>query len=220
MPKRRFILFCEGRKTEPTYFHAIRRTCSSTLIAVETYLGVGFPYTIATKAVEYAKQERTRRGRGRRNSFEEHDEVWAVFDRDEHPRFKEALMRCNQHGIHVAWSNPCFELWLILHEQDYNKPNHRHAIQSALKVLRPEYHQHGAKTPDCDELVGRVKDAERRADTHLRQWKIASDSFNGTYKFENRLWHYTSIAAGKRWMGIGWQASTRRSPPQRGQTAC
>ena len=78
-------------------------------------------------------------------------------------------MRCNQHGIRVRWSNPCFELWLILHEQDYNRPNHRHAIQSALKVLRPEYHQRGAKTPDCDELVVRVKDAERRAGILLRR---------------------------------------------------
>ena len=54
-PKRRFILFCEGEKTEIEYFEAISRICSSTLIAVETHGGVGVPYTIAEKAVERAK---------------------------------------------------------------------------------------------------------------------------------------------------------------------
>ena len=103
------------------------------------------------------------------NLFEEYDQVWAVFDRDEHPRFKDALMRCRQQGVHVAWSNPCFELWLILHEQEYNKPSRSRAVQAALKLLRPEYDMHGAKTPNCDELVRRVEDAERRADTLLQR---------------------------------------------------
>lgn len=174
-PKQRFILFCEGSKTEPAYFKAIRRACSSTMIAVDTHPGEGVPYTIATRAVEYAKEARTlRRGRRRRNSFEEHDQVWAVFDRDAHPRFKEALVRCRQHGVHVSWSNPCFEVLLILHEQDYSKPNHRHAVQAALKILRPEYDTHGAKTPDCDELVQRVENTERRADALLQGREVES----------------------------------------------
>ena len=75
-PKRRFILLCEGRKTEPAYFDAIRCACSSTLIAVHAHPGAGVPYTIAVKATEHAKRyKRDGRSRRRRDSFEERDQV-------------------------------------------------------------------------------------------------------------------------------------------------
>jgi hypothetical protein len=34
-----------------------------------------------------------------------------------HPRLKEALDLARRHGVQVAVSNPCFELWLVLHSQ-------------------------------------------------------------------------------------------------------
>ena len=110
-PRRRFVLFCEGKNTEPAYFAALKNACSSTLIAVEVVPGVGVPYTIAEKALAHVTAPG--HGRGRRNSFEKRDQVWAVFDRDDHPRFDEAIALCERHGIRVGRSNPCFELWLI-----------------------------------------------------------------------------------------------------------
>ena len=97
------------------------------MVAVETVPGVGVPMTVAEKAVEKAKS--LRRGRGRKDSFEERDQVWAVFDRDEHPRFDEAVALCKDKGVGVARSDPCFELWLILHERDYDRPCGRHEVQ-------------------------------------------------------------------------------------------
>ena len=115
-PKRRFILFCEGEKTEIEYFKAIGRTCSKTLIALETHGGVGVPKTIASKAIEKARSlGLTPKSRRKKDSYEERDEVWAVFDRDDHPRFDEAVRECEQQKVGVGRSNPCFELWLILH---------------------------------------------------------------------------------------------------------
>jgi hypothetical protein len=32
-----------------------------------------------------------------------------------HPHLKEAIRLAAEHGIHLAVSNPCFELWLVLH---------------------------------------------------------------------------------------------------------
>ena len=52
-----------------------------------------------------------RGSRRSKDSFEENDQVWAVFDRDEHPRFDEAIALCDGHGVLVGRSNPCFELW-------------------------------------------------------------------------------------------------------------
>lgn len=50
--------------------------------------------------------------------LESEDELWLVIDRD---RWKEAMLsrvtkECSQKDyLHVAMSNPCFELWLLLH---------------------------------------------------------------------------------------------------------
>lgn len=163
-PKRRFVLFCEGARTEPAYFDAIKRERGNTLIAVEIVGAAGVPMTIAEKAVEEAN-----RRRGRRDSFEKDDQVWAVFDRDQHPRFDEAVKRCEQHDIGVARSDPCFELWLILHERDYDRPCDHREAQRELARLRPEYDGGGSKTPDCADMVRRVEEAEERAEAQLRR---------------------------------------------------
>ena len=152
-PKRRFVLFCEGARTEPDYFTAIKRACANTLIAVKIVPAAGVPMTIAKTAMAAAKPRR------RKESFEEGDQIWAVFDRDAHPRFEEAVRLCEQHGVGVARSDPCFELWLILHERDYDRPCDRREAQREFERLRPEY--------DCDALVRRVEQAESRAEAQL-----------------------------------------------------
>nr|SBO92551.1 hypothetical protein BN4615_P2065 [Nonomuraea gerenzanensis] len=35
-----------------------------------------------------------------------------------HPNLKQAIRLAQEHGIRLAISNPCFELWLILHFED------------------------------------------------------------------------------------------------------
>ena len=189
-PKRRFILFCEGEKTEIEYFEAIRRICSSTLIAVETHGGVGVPYTIAEKAIERAKAlGLAPRSRRKKDSYEKRDEVWTVFDRDDHPRFDEAVRDCEKQNVGVARSNPCFELWLILHEQDYNRPEDRYAMQKALAQLRQEYDPDGSKTPDCDDLVKRVEAAEQRGERGLRNRETGGNSYGNPSTTVGRLTH-------------------------------
>jgi len=44
-------------------------------------------------------------------------ELWVVFDRDENtPQEVYAAFRlARQNGIRIAFSHPCFELWLLLH---------------------------------------------------------------------------------------------------------
>ena len=187
-PKRRFILFCEGENTETEYFKAISRTCSKTLIAVETHGGVGVPYTIAEKAVERAKAlGLATKSRRKKDSYEKRDQVWAIFDRDVHPRFKEAVMKCEEQNVGVGRSNPCFELWLILHEQDYNRPEDRHAMQKRLAHLRPEYDPDGSKTPDCDDLVKRVEAAEQRGERGLQNRETGGDPYGNPSTTVGRL---------------------------------
>lgn len=158
-PKKRFTIYCEGANTEPQYFRALKLQYRDALITIDTVAPAGVPYTIARRAVEFIK----RLEKEKADSFEEGDEVWVVFDRDEHQRFNEAVNLCNQKGIGVARSDPCFELWLILHLIDFDKPDDGRAVRRRLGKLRSEYDPGGAKLVDCATLIHSVKDAEQRA---------------------------------------------------------
>ena len=175
-PKRRFTIYCEGKNTEPQYFEAIRRIYRDSLLVIHSAVGV--PKTIAERAVGDLKQRRPARERRRgKSQFAARDEVWVVFDRDKHPGFEDAIRRCQQNGIRVGPSNPCFELWLVLHDQDHNAPVRPDQIQSILSQLQPEYHRRHSKVLDFDALVLRVIDAEGRAERQLELRKSVGDPF-------------------------------------------
>jgi len=160
-PKARFFLFCEGQNTEPAYFRAVREELyGDVLLKIEC--GVGEPRTVAEKA-----RERIRRKS--KDSFQKNDRVWAIFDRDEHQKFDEAVDICQANGIGMARSNPCFELWLILHEREYDIPDGSRAAQRELAKLRPEYDPEGGKIPNCKEMVERLPKAEERSRQQLNR---------------------------------------------------
>jgi RloB-like protein len=48
------------------------------------------------------------------------DELWMVIDRDRWnvKMISEIISQCKQKGIGLCISNPCFEIWLILHYED------------------------------------------------------------------------------------------------------
>ncbi|HEY8214760.1 MAG TPA: RloB family protein, partial [Methylocystis sp.] len=129
----------------------------------------GVPMSVAESAVARAKAEGLAKSSRRKpkNSFEEHDQIWAAFDRDRHPRFDEAVALCVSEGVRICRSNPCFEVWLILHETDYDKPDDHKAVCAHLRSLRPEYDPNGSKTCDFDEMIERVERAEARAEKLL-----------------------------------------------------
>lgn len=168
-PKRRFILFCEGKNTEPSYFRSLQALCAGSLVSIETIDGAGVPFSVASAAVVKIKEIKSTRRRSKRNSFEKDDEVWAVFDHDNHPRIKEAVDLCNSNTVGVAYSNPCFEIWLILHVEDYNKPDDRHAVQKYLQSIHTAYDASGSKRPNCNDLVRSVAKAEERAKCLLKR---------------------------------------------------
>ena len=38
---------------------------------------------------------------------------WIVFDRDQVQNFDQIIKAAEKEGIHVGWSNPCFEIWMF-----------------------------------------------------------------------------------------------------------
>lgn len=99
-PLQRFLIVCEGEKTEPAYFEGFR--VPSVTIKV---LGLGKdPLTLVKQAKQLSQQD-------------EYDQVWCVFDRDDVPveRFNQAMGLARRSKIQVAYSNQAFELWFLLH---------------------------------------------------------------------------------------------------------
>lgn len=108
-PERRtVIIFCEGEASEPDYINALKRLPeirTNTSISIEIDPEQGVPLTLVKRAVERSRKD-------------EVDECWCVFDVEwpkNHPNLKQAVQLADHHGIRLAISNPCFELWLILH---------------------------------------------------------------------------------------------------------
>lgn len=159
-PRQRFIVLCEGKNTEPQYFACLSRLVRNALVEIEIVGAVGTPHTIAKSAAARKQQAAASMDL---SSFEKTDQYWAVFDRDEHPKFDEAVALCKQNSIGVARSNPCFELWLVLHIQDFDRPCHRKEIQRVLKKLHAPYNASKRKLADVETLISSIAAAESRA---------------------------------------------------------
>lgn len=125
------LVFVEGLRTEDSYLtYWRRRYRDRVLVEIDPYRGA--PLQLVERAVE-AKRIETReekRGRGR-----PHNQIWCVFDRDEHPNFAQAIDLANRHGIKLAISNPCIELWFILHFENRTTYLERQAAQRRAAEL-------------------------------------------------------------------------------------
>jgi hypothetical protein len=97
----RFLIVCEGKKTEPNYFTKFPIPPDS-VIVVE---GIGANTDSLVKEALRLKAK------------QKYDQVWVVFDRDSFTpkHFNAACQMADANGIKKAYSNEAFELWYILH---------------------------------------------------------------------------------------------------------
>lgn len=158
IPKRRLLALCEGKVTEPEYLRGYVRLKRNASLELEIAKERGAPLTLVELAV-------TRKGKAARlakrhgDPFLAYDEVWCVFDVDEHPYLNDAVQLAAANGINLAVSNPCFELWLVLHFRESPGSRHRDEVQRLLERHLPNYDKH----LDFNLVASLVPDAERRA---------------------------------------------------------
>lgn len=171
----KIIVVCEGANTEPNYLKDFARFYSNRLVKLDIIGGAGVPLTLVDRAIE-AKARLPRR-----SSYEKGDVVWVVFDRDEHPRVEESRAKAAANGIEVAFSNPCFELWLILHFRQFDGPDGRHDVQRKLTELDPRYDSGGSKVIDFALLVNSLDDAIGRAEQMRARRLDEADEFGAPY---------------------------------------
>lgn len=158
--KKKIYIYSEGENTEPRYFKAYEREVSSSIVTVVLENERGVPATLLEKAI-VKKNDINKRSYIKDNGSK--DQVWIVFDEDEHPNIPKVILKCDQLDIKYAHSNPCFEVWLILHEEDYDRDEHRHATQRKCEEVCLGYTSGTRKIPDVAPLMKKVFDAEARA---------------------------------------------------------
>lgn len=140
-PKPVILIVTEGEATEPEYLNGFVRAARNPRVRIEVLGGVGVPKTIVEVAKD-RKREAEEQARGADDENVRYDEVWCVFDFDEHPKIPDAMQMARDNGIEVAMSNPCFELWLWLHFADQPGMRDRHDLQSMMKRHIPNYRKH------------------------------------------------------------------------------
>lgn len=127
----RHLVVSEGKETEPRYFEGVRAALSAAnerKVAI-VVKGTGkHTLDLLDFAVEHC-----------RYAPETFDHVWLVYDKDDFPAsdFDAMECKCNElsdgsRTFHALWSNPCFELWPLLHLRYTSAPMSAAECQRAL----------------------------------------------------------------------------------------
>lgn len=116
--RQRFLIVCEGKRTEPSYFLAFR-------VPRVVVKGIGY------NTLSLVEQTIRLRDEG------DYDQTWCVFDRDDFPaeHFNAALTLAQRNKIRVAYSNEAFELWYLLHFHYFNTGISRQQYSEKLSSL-------------------------------------------------------------------------------------
>lgn len=177
----RILIVSEGSKTEPNYFLEIRKTFRLHATNVEVcHCATG---TTPLQVVEYAREvfeNGNPHSHIQKRAFEQ---VYAVFDRDAHASYHQALQQAaglngklrndNRQPIvfRAIASIPCFELWLLLHYEDIQTPLHRKVVLNRLRQYLPSYAKGQANTfaqtrPYLQEAIARAERLAQRSSPH------------------------------------------------------
>lgn len=103
-PASHILIACGALQTENQYFDRLRQWRRNPAVKVTVLPKGRDPAGLVAYVRKWLHQQR-----------KEFDEVWCVFDVDEFPGVADAVRLAAREGVFVAVSNPCFELWLLLH---------------------------------------------------------------------------------------------------------
>lgn len=119
---KRYLIVCEGTKTEPQYFHDLLKYIGIRLPTVHIAKNQGVsPDRVVAHALDLYEED-AKKG-------DAYDAVYCVFDRDKHTTFEAAVQQtrdCQAAGkpLIAITSAPCFEVWLLLHFGYTDQPFH------------------------------------------------------------------------------------------------
>lgn len=122
------VIASEGRCTESIYFSAVKEKLRAPNVHVEILArdsNESSPESVHAQIADFMREY----------NIEDDDELWLVIDRDRwHERMlSQVAQLCSQNShLHFCMSNPCFELWLLLHLEDVREYDESTANELAM----------------------------------------------------------------------------------------
>lgn len=126
------LIVCEDEKGSTSYFKAFAK--QHRIYAQVEVCGEecgSHPKSVVEYAVN-VKNEESKNGTP-------YEQVWCVYDRDEHPNIEDAHNQAKGNGIHLAFSVPSFELWILLHFQYHSAHIERDRVNKKIQSHFPQY---------------------------------------------------------------------------------
>ena len=165
------IIACEGAVTEPKYFNGLKVKIHAAKVHVELLIrdqpGQSSPIAVLSMLDQFSKEYRVR----------EMDRLWLVIDRDKwtEKMLAEVARATEQRGYLLAASNPCFEIWLLLHFEDVagsTAQRQNELLENDEQLLKTEISSRMQPNVDyIDHFLPHTQTAIKRAralDTHPR----------------------------------------------------
>lgn len=174
-PISRMLVVCEGEVTEADYWDEFRLWVKNPAVKVKIDGRSGDPKALV---------ERARRQWDEDRGF---DEVWCVFDVDEHAHLVEVQEKARRHDIRLAISNPCFELWALLHVQDHGAHTTCADLTQRLRQHFPTYRKElpfPRLASGYDDAVRRAGELERR---HEADGTAGANPSTGVHHLTERI---------------------------------
>jgi hypothetical protein len=137
-PRPSILIVCEGEKTEYHYFRDFRSKEHARLLEIDIVHSDSDPLSVVNFALQ-RKTEADERAVRMHDDNERIDEIWCVVDVDDHAGLDRAIQAASNDGIKLAISNPCFELWVLLHFREQNALLRAKAAKSACRKDIPGY---------------------------------------------------------------------------------
>ncbi len=171
-PYNRVLIVCEGAKTEPFYFSEIRSRYRLSAANVAVVNEGSAPITVVKTALDRQKREQ--------NIGEKYDDVFCVFDRDEHASYDNACAVANTKKLKLARSWPCCEFRLLLHFRYTRSPYARSGKVSPadncvgdLKKFLPNYEK--SQRGLFQNLENRLENAKENAQRTIEDGRETND---------------------------------------------
>lgn len=185
-PKRRILIVTEGAVTEKKYLEGLISDCRNPCVEFKVLGGVGVPMTIVETAIR-SKRSAADRARSEKDHNLEFEEVWCVFDVDQHPKIPEARKLAEQNRIELAISNPCFELWLWLHFEDSPGPRSTQELLEMLKNHLQDYKKHVRFAQVRQGYMSAVKRAQRLEQQAVEAENIGRNPSTGVWRLTESI---------------------------------
>ena len=172
------VIAAEGRMTENIYFEAMKVSLCASRVQLEILHreeNASSPDNVYSQIKAFKDEYK----------IKEDDELWIVVDKDrwEDKMLSEVAQSCaSDNNLHFCLSNPCFELWLLLHLEDIStyseeqmtklkankkaKKNGDTWLKRRMRSLMGQYSESkydaNKLLPNVEEAIGRAKQLDKK----------------------------------------------------------